>query len=391
MQAVHPDDRERLQATVDAALAGADYDLIHRIIRPDGGERVVHEQGSVVYDTNGHVLRMIGTIQDITDQQALESSLRRLVAIIDSTPDLVAMQDPNGEVQFLNAAGRRLLGLPEASGEPWQPGIGWNIEGLPRKAALLEGSIQRAYPAWAAEKILRQGIPAAMRDGVWVGETALLDGAGREVPVSQVLIVHNDEQGHLRQISTIMRDISELKSVLCELKQSNGTLKRLAFIDRLTNVANRRYFENLLDIELHRADRYGTGFALIMFDLDHFKAVNDNYGHAIGDTVLREVASVVVERLRESDVLGRWGGEEFMILLPGDGSQQAAQVAEDVRERVAGHPFPDVGQVTVSLGIAACRPGESRTEFLRRVDDALYRAKREGRNQVAVAEISVQV
>jgi diguanylate cyclase (GGDEF)-like protein/PAS domain S-box-containing protein len=391
MQAVHPDDRERLQAAVDAALAGAEYDIVHRIIRPDGGERMVHEQGSVVYDTDGHVLRMIGTIQDITDQQALEDSLRRLVAIIESTPDLVAMQGPKGEVQFVNAAGRRLLGLPEASGDPWQPGSGWNIEGLPREASSLEETIQRAHPAWAAEKIHRQGLPAAMRDGVWVGESALLDGAGREVPVSQVIIVHNDEQGHVRQISTIMRDISELKTVLRELKQSNGTLKRLAFYDRLTNVANRRYFENLLDIELHRADRYGTDFALIMFDLDHFKAVNDNYGHAIGDAVLREVASVVVERLRESDVLGRWGGEEFMILLPGDGPQQTAQVAEDVRERVAGHLFPDVGQVTVSLGIAAYLPGESRTEFLRRVDDALYRAKREGRNRVAVAEISVQV
>lgn len=383
---VHPDDLDQLQATIDDSVQNLrPWQATFRVWHPERGWIWIMGRSTpeVLPD---HSVLFHGVMLDVTERIELEEALRQLAAIIDRTPDLVAMQGPDEDVQFLNAAGRRLLGLPELSGDPWQPGTGWNTEGLPREAGSLKGTIRRVHPAWAVEKIRREGLPAALRDGVWKGETALLDGAGREVPVSQVIMSHRDRQGRKRQLSTIMRYISGLKSVQAQLERSNAALERLAFYDRLTGVANRHYFEKLLDRELQRADRYGAAFALVMFDLDHFKAINDTNGHATGDTVLQEVTRLVGERLRESDVLGRWGGEEFMVLLPGNGPQQAARVAREVRRRVAEHPFPEVGRVTISLGVAVYRPGEPRSELLRRVDDALYRAKREGRNRLAVAE-----
>ncbi len=194
-----------------------------------------------------------------------------------------------------------------------------------------------------------------------------------------------DSEGRVTRVAGTAVDITELKATQQELERNQAELERQAFYDRLTGVANRRYFESLLDREVRRAERYGQGFALVMFDLDHFKKVNDTYGHAAGDVVLQEVTRVAGERLRSVDVLGRWGGEEFMVLLPGAAANEGARVAELIRSRVAGRAFPRVGEVTVSLGVAAFHSGEPRGELLRRVDEALYRAKREGRNRAALA------
>nr|WP_244270888.1 sensor domain-containing diguanylate cyclase [Thioalkalivibrio sp. ALJ1] len=209
------------------------------------------------------------------------------------------------------------------------------------------------------------------------------DGEERWVRVRRYPIT--DADGQVTRVAGTAVDITELKATQQALERNQAELERQAFYDRLTGVANRRYFESLLDREVQRAERYGQVFSLVMFDLDHFKDVNDTYGHAIGDAVLQDVTRVAGERLRSSDVLGRWGGEEFMVLLPGDGAETGARVAEAIRARVAGHAFPRVGEVTVSLGVAEFYAEEPRSELLRRLDEAMYRAKREGRNRVAVA------
>jgi len=666
MQAVHPDDRARVQQAVEAALAGAPYDLEHRVLRPDGSERTVHEQGTVDFDADGRPLRMIGTVHDITEQRAAEDARRRLTAILDHSPDIVAMHGPDGEMQYLNAAGRRWHGLDDDGAAPPDPTSGWNTSPLPAEAARVETTIEHFHPRWAAQKVAHEGLPTALREGVWQGETAIWNARGDEVPVAQVILANRDPASGRPHVSTILRDISEQKALEqqlqrrqrvlhdllqvtsdptagldsklhqilqvgadflglpggridqgagpdrrlrwshpphdpvnpdapappcdtatdtgavadpapppkardiegtrhaadpsdpstpclttpvvvngevyatltfsgtrprapfddfeCEIVQliaqwvgyelgretqrqalerernlfiggptvvlqrrnepgwpveyvspniaaqfgyrpvqltANGAgfatllhpedhaalvetvqhhqdqcdthfeceyrirdaagryrwvhdstviqdlegsgapshlysylvditkrreleteLKQLAFHDPLTGIANRRQLQDLLDAEAHRATRYASDLSVIMLDVDHFKPINDRYGHAIGDLVLQELVRVVGERLRSIDTLGRWGGEEFLILLPETDSQGAHRLATELREAIAATAMPGPGEITVSQGVAQYRPGEPARDLIKRADDALYQAKRSGRDQV---------
>ncbi len=159
-------------------------------------------------------------------------------------------------------------------------------------------------------------------------------------------------------------------------------LARLAHTDPLTGLWNRRQLDERVRSELDRADRYGDELSLVLFDIDHFKAINDRFGHAAGDRVLVELAGRVRAKLRESDGLGRWGGEEFLVLMPHSTDEEAHQLAEKLRRLVAETPIEGVGTVTASFGVAQRRPLESAESLFRRVDGELYRAKQAGRNRV---------
>lgn len=161
-------------------------------------------------------------------------------------------------------------------------------------------------------------------------------------------------------------------------------LERLATTDTLTGIRNRRAFDEQLALEVNRARRYGTPLALVLIDIDHFKRINDRYGHQIGDRVLVELAGVVGSRLRASEVFARWGGEEFIVLAPNTSADDAVHLAEEIRARVAAHEFPGVGQVTVSLGVTEYAPDDTSDSLWKRADTALYRAKAGGRDRVEV-------
>ena len=201
---------------------------------------------------------------------------------------------------------------------------------------------------------------------------------GRSFPVEVHVTPLRREHGPVTGGVVVFRDISERKRL-------EERLRYLARHDSLTDLLNRSALEGRLDEELHRAERYGTGFALVMFDLDHFKAVNDRYGHEVGDSVLRQVARLAREELRGSDVVGRWGGEEFLILLPETDPQEAEALAERLRAKVAKHDFTGPEGVTLSLGVAAFAGGEHHGHLLKRLDNALYAAKEAGRNRVVTA------
>lgn len=164
-----------------------------------------------------------------------------------------------------------------------------------------------------------------------------------------------------------------------ELEQE---LKRQASHDSLTGLPNRRKFENLLLYEIGRADRYHRHAAVILLDVDHFKAVNDHFGHSAGDEVLRKLGKTLQTHMRGSDVAARWGGEEFIVLLPETSLDGARQAAEILRQTIADRQFPVVGQVTVSLGVSAYHPDDNPYSLIRRADKALYQAKEAGRNIV---------
>jgi diguanylate cyclase (GGDEF)-like protein len=163
-------------------------------------------------------------------------------------------------------------------------------------------------------------------------------------------------------------------------------LEDLAYRDELTELPNRRGATRQLDVLLSRARRHGHQLALLLIDADRFKAVNDEHGHAVGDVVLRELAARLRERVRREDVVGRWGGEEFVVALPETTPDGAAAVAESLRAAIAGTPIEAGGvalPVTVSIGVAAWT-GQHGDDLIARADHALYAAKAAGRDRVAV-------
>ncbi|TLF48646.1 sensor domain-containing diguanylate cyclase [Halomonas urmiana] len=160
-------------------------------------------------------------------------------------------------------------------------------------------------------------------------------------------------------------------------------LRRLSDTDDLTGLANRRKLITRLDEELSLSNRHGLPLSLMMLDLDHFKSINDTWGHLQGDQVLRELASLSHGILREEDLMARLGGEEFAVLLPLTPESHCRQLAERLRERIAEHDFGvGHGQITISIGIAEHRVGDSREILMQRVDESLYAAKDSGRNRV---------
>lgn len=157
-----------------------------------------------------------------------------------------------------------------------------------------------------------------------------------------------------------------------------------ASIDGLTGLWNRARIEQLFSEEIIRAQRYDTRFAIILIDIDHFKLVNDNHGHAVGDAVLRQFASLLSGNVRAVDRVGRWGGEEFLVLLPEVGVQQAMTVARTLQSMVRECEFTSVGHKTASFGVTEYLNDQSVHDMLERADRALYQAKASGRDRIAL-------
>ncbi|MFJ4433860.1 diguanylate cyclase [Pseudomonas sp. NPDC089395] len=172
-----------------------------------------------------------------------------------------------------------------------------------------------------------------------------------------------------------LSDISDLKGV-------EEDLRTLSVTDALTGIHNRRYFQERIKVELDRAQREDQDLAVIMLDIDHFKRINDQFGHAVGDHVLRSLCQRIGQRLRRTDVFCRLGGEEFMVLCPGSNAEQAQVLAMELWQGVRSVPVEGVGKVTASFGVAGWRPGEGADALLLRADAGVYAAKQAGRDRV---------
>jgi diguanylate cyclase (GGDEF)-like protein/hemerythrin-like metal-binding protein len=221
----------------------------------------------------------------------------------------------------------------------------------------------------------------------------IIFGPGSSQNLQEVLIsLEQWGRGILQRISELpstdmLRDSGQnIDELNADLMDKNAVLRNLAITDELTGLHNRFYFDQRIHEEIERADRYGNPLTLIMFDLDHFKNVNDIWGHDTGDKVLVAVAAAVRERIRKPDIFARWGGEEFLIAPLQTDLQGAARLAEKLRQALADLQHPDVGQVTASFGLACRMPDESYESWFRRTDQALYQAKSQGRNCVLVGD-----
>jgi len=184
--------------------------------------------------------------------------------------------------------------------------------------------------------------------------------------------------------AVILSSVAAYRSIR-ERNRMENQLRELAETDPLTKSFNRRSMFRFLETEVDRARRYGRPFSLILFDLDHFKAVNDTHGHETGDSVLLFFSELVRNNIRDSDIFARYGGEEFLVIAPETDLGNAGMLAERIRKLTEEHPHDKAGRVTVSAGACQVREQEDGSHLLRRVDQALYSAKSKGRNRVEIA------
>jgi len=310
-------------------------------------------------------MRRLGTVvrralSEVGERERIrvaEEERARLVQILEATSDYVCLTDPAGTITYLNAAGRKLIGAPDSQG--------------------VGKSAGEIYPAWAREVIEREGTPAASRDGVWNGETAILGADGTEIPVSQVIIAHRGPDGEIRFFSTIARDIRERKAYEVRLQY-------LANYDSLTGLPNRELLGDRTLQAVAHARRAARPAALLVLNVDRFKLVNESYSHGAGDTLLRMVADRLKGAVREGDTVARLGGDAFAVLAtdlarPDD----VLPVVRKIREAMLS-PFRLEGRdlhVTLSIGASVYpRDGEEFDMLLRNADAAMHRVKADGRN-----------
>ncbi len=205
---------------------------------------------------------------------------------------------------------------------------------------------------------------------------------GDRIPVAVKVVPIKGEKGEVLGAVEVFSDATDT----VEIEQLNEDLQRLIRIDPLTQVPNRRAMMEALEREHQRFRRYGTPFSLVFVDIDHFKRVNDTFGHMAGDKALQWMVRQLVENLRRADLVGRFGGEEFIVLLSATKLEAAGRMAEHIRSRLAEGTCPATGEVlTASFGVATMCPEDTVESLLARADSALYRSKDQGRNRVTLA------
>ena len=170
-----------------------------------------------------------------------------------------------------------------------------------------------------------------------------------------------------------------------DLEEKNHMLEKIAKIDGLTGIANRDYINDFLSKEMSRANRYETNLTIIMVDIDHFKQINDTYGHLSGDKVLINFAKVIRQNIRESDLIGRWGGEEFLIICPDTDLDSAVVITQKLQETLKYMECDTNYDITGSFGVATYRIDFTLEEFIELADERMYRAKKLGRDRIVFA------
>lgn len=198
---------------------------------------------------------------------------------------------------------------------------------------------------------------------------------GHEIHCQQTITPVKSSDGRITHFISIIKDMTD--RVFEELK-----LREQASHDSLTGLLNRRAGEIELDIALIQAEEKEASFCLLMTDIDDFKAVNDTHGHPRGDEIIKAVAEILMDQTRKTDKCIRWGGEEFIVLLPFCDLPKALTIAESIRSEMAGSNFDDAGRITLSIGVTESQVNDTPTGLLERVDQQLYRAKRQGKNRV---------
>ncbi len=366
------DDRTRLSKALQKTGEVVDFELVLKA--KDNRTIYASLNAHFLYDASGQPSGIEGALRDITERKRMEEELRESEARLSNITEMIGeglyVLDELGHIQFMNPEAEKLLG--------------WN------EAELLG---KEFYAMVHCEKTDGTGVTTSecsILKNVGLGGTYRSEDnlfTRRDGVLFPVSIVATPLMKHGQFAGTVVvfQDITDRKRMEAELEMLNEFLVRQATTDPLTGISNRVKFTDSLNMEIRRAGRFGTELTLIMFDVDHFKDINDNYGHQAGDEVLRNLTGLVTNSIRASDLFARWGGEEFMILIINTSINKARLFAEKLRRMIDSRKFPVVGHVTCSFGVAQMEADDNDDRFTRRVDDALYRAKARGRNRVEAA------
>lgn len=237
-------------------------------------------------------------------------------------------------------------------------------------------AVYYGHPWFHQQMLPSLGVSDALGDAI--GGSIIILAAYLGQRIVSLALFHDTEHGGTLMMTQLERDNLGLKRELDELDH-------LASTDKLTGAWNRRRFDEAIPGEMDRLTRHGHPLSLLLLDIDFFKMINDRFGHDTGDRVLVALAGKLLSSLRTSDLLARWGGEEFIILCPNTVLSTASSLAERLCKEIAEKEFPEVGPVTVSIGVAECLPRETWGQWFQRADAALYQSKANGRNRIQIA------
>ncbi len=361
LRRIDPDSADRLAATL--GMNPGDEKTIDLKWRHTDG-RSVHSRAwmRAIERPDGSVVQE-GVVQDITELREVEAELRRSEErsrlLAENAYDVIWTMSMDATITYVSPAVQRVRGFtPEEA-------MHQTVEEInpPESAARVADYYHRVFAA----------IEAGTEVPTFRGEMEYYRKDGSIMTGELQVIPLVDADGHLAELLGVTRDISERK-------MHEAELTRLAITDPVTGVWNRHQGRELLLAETARPGRQS---AVLMVDIDNFKAINDNFGHQAGDQVLIEMAQRLVAAVRGTDMVARWGGEEFVVLLHECPLEDAAVRAERIRRQIADTEFPGVGTVTVSIGAAQMMTDDDLAAWLGRADQALYQAKRAGRNAVA--------
>jgi diguanylate cyclase (GGDEF)-like protein/PAS domain S-box-containing protein len=371
---VHPDDKPRVIADTQAYLAGktASYSTEHRGQCKDGSWKWVLSRGTIVSRTaDGQPLRVIGTHVDITSRKQTEEALlvsaRFQQAVFDSLSTQIAILDRHGTIIQTNAA--------------WWKYVGDN--GLADSPSISGGNYLQILDCVTGKD--QETVLAAS-----TGIASVVSGAVSDFQLPHPFFTPLDKRWFILKVTPV-HDVAERVVVshedVTKLKAAELASLTLANVDTLTGALSRRNFLNLAEQELARSTRYELPLMVLMLDLDHFKLINDRYGHAAGDAVLQGFVETVAGVLRESDLIGRIGGEEFAVLLPNTTLEGGRALAQRIIENVRTSPVEVKDEripYTVSIGAGCLSKETSFAALLSLADAALYRAKDGGRDRLEV-------
>lgn len=337
------------------------------LVEYKGKERYWRSITSPVIDSSHRKLRLIQTCVEITEKRMLEKDLsltmKRYEAVVQSAYDGIITVDANQNVKLINEAAKQIFGYTDEE--------------------IVGGPLLRLLPQKYRKNHVEyvDGFKNSHVDSRPMQSRSAVRGLrkdGSEFPVEITLSkIHVEESV---EMTAVIKDISEKNKLLDELLIASRQ-------DLLTGLFNRRHFTELLNAEIIRFKRFKHDFSLLMVDIDHFKNINDTYGHETGDISLKALSECLTDVIRETDIVGRWGGEEFLILLPETDLKRAAEAAEKIVKSVEAlkieHLSNTIG-LTVSIGVKNyCDDAVEMNKFIDSVDKCLYFAKQNGRNQVS--------
>ncbi|WP_373071594.1 PocR ligand-binding domain-containing protein [Sulfurimonas sp.] len=371
IEVVHPDDRELVSSAYENSIVTKEkYQIAHRLIMDDGRIKWVEEQCETEFDSQGNALKSIGTVYDITRRKEVEELLQET---LDKQNAILKVEN----VGFAFTKKRKFTWVNSA----FENMFGYDNGELVGKSTRTIYASDEGYRYYG-----KVGYPKLVENGVYNQEVECIrkDGSHFTILASMTALTND-----LSEAVGVFVDVTEATELRKQLEEINQQLAERANRDFLTKLYNRRGFEERCKEVIEFAKREGSKISIAMFDVDHFKKVNDTFGHDEGDKVLKFVADTLVDIGRKSDIIGRYGGEEFILLMPPKTDvEESIIAAERVRLSIQNNPIDNIGKITISAGVATIFPNPNDdtkqiADILRKqADKALYYAKENGRNRV---------